>query len=199
MARQCGGCGESGHNKRTCPKLGNKPKPPRVPKGNRRCGKCGGRGHNARTCKFATRPDAQGEVDVEQLDLNSLTEHVHVSRPSPEFDLVLKNLRYYERDPAYCRPVDTDFPYEGGDFVVVKYPWYEFVIVGRITMINYATGTVLMRNIDPDMPNAQWNFKKEMRPGMKVERYARDKKYLVKETETKNVDGDRDPESTEVF
>lgn len=191
MARKCGGCGENGHNKRTCPALGHKPKPARVPKGNRRCGKCGQTGHNARTCKNATLK-ADDVADVSTLDLNALAEHVHVVRPPADFDMVLKNAKVYERDPAYRRPIDTDLIYDVGDYVVVKYPWYEFVIVGRITMINYETGRIIVRNVDVDMPNAGWNFKKELRPGMKVERYARDKKYLVKDVETKIVGGDEE-------
>lgn len=179
MARKCGGCGETGHNKRTCPALGNKPRPPRVPKGNRRCGKCGQTGHNARTCKFSTRADAQGAVDISTLDLNALAHVVHVSRPPADQDLVLKNAAVFERDAAYRRPFDCEFEYDVGDYVVVKYPWYEFVIVGRITLINYETGSVIARNVDVDAPNASWNFLRPLRSGMKVERYARDKKYRV--------------------
>jgi len=180
MARKCGGCGQCGHNKRTCPALGNKPRQHSPSKSNRRCGKCGQTGHNARTCKFSTRLDAQGSINVDDLDLNALAQQVYVVRPPIDDDLVLKNAAIFERDIAYCRPFDCNFPYGVGDFVVVKYPWYEFVIVARITLINYETGVVVARNVDVDGPNAMWNFKHEMQPGMKIERYARDKKYHVK-------------------
>jgi hypothetical protein len=187
MARKCGGCGEIGHNKRTCPSLGNKPRAPRVPKGNRRCGKCGATGHNARTCKFSTRADAQGAVDITELDLNALAAHVHVSRPHEDHDLLIKNARVFECAPAYCRPFECELFYEVGDFVVVKYPWYEFVIVCRVTLINYETGIVTARNVDIDGPNAMWNFKSlPARVGTKIERFARDKKYQTKPAEKKD-------------
>lgn len=199
MARKCGGCGKNGHNTRTCTTLGNKPKPARVSKGNRRCGKCGANGHNARTCQFSTKANALNAVDMASLDLNALAQNVHVWRPPVEQDLVLKNAACYERDQAYRRPFDCEFMFDVGDFIVFKYPWYEFVIIARITLINYDTGHVIARNVDIDAPNAMWNFKQEIRPGMKIERYARDKKYHVKQPEAVIERGNEDKDHNALY
>ena len=180
MARKCGGCGAIGHNKRCCPALGKTLRVPWVPKGTRHCAKCGQGGHNARTCVFSAPTNESDAQDVSNLDLNALAQQVYVVRPCAEDDLLMKNAAVFERNPAYCRPVDCEFVYDVGDYVVVKYPWYEFVIVGRISLINYETGHVIARSVDTDGPNASWNFKRELRPGMKVERFARDKKYITK-------------------